>query len=158
MTAPNPSKSSGSGANVRIYASCDLEHDRDLLDLLIAQAAATASGFDVTATSMKSTADAAGEERLRGVIRGVDQLIVICGEHTADSDPVSIELRIAQEEKCPYFLLWGRRLPMCEKPSTAKPADTMFSWTPEVIAQQLLQLRRRHDVDDEAAKLARPKA
>lgn len=145
-------------ANVRVYASCDLEHDGDLLDLLLAQSAEPASGFDVTATSTASTADEGGEDRLRGAIRDVDQVIVICGEHTADSYPVSIEVRVAQEEKRPYLLLWGRRHPMCTKPATAKPADTMFSWTPDIIAAQVLQLRRRHDVDDEAARLRRPKA
>jgi len=146
-----------SSASVRVYASCDLEHDGDLLDLLLAQSAEAASGFDVTAKSTPSTADEDGENRLRGAIRGVDQVIVICGEHTADSYPVSVEVRVAQEEKRPYLLLWGRRLPMCTKPSTAKPADTMYSWTPDIIATQILQLRRRHDVDDEAARLRRPK-
>ncbi len=157
MTRHDLSEPGDAGVNVRVYASCDLEHDGDLLNLLLAQAAEAASGFDVTATSTVSTADKGGEERLRAVIRSVDQVIVICGEHTEGSYPVSIEVRVAQEEKCPYLLLWGRRRPMCQKPSTAKPADPMYSWTPDVIAQQILQIRRRHDVDDEAARLRRPK-
>ena len=141
--------------DVRVYASCDIEHDGDLLNLLLAQSAATGSGFDIKATSTTSSVEG-GEERLREAIRAADQVIVICGEHTADSYPVSVEVRVAQEEKCPYLLLWGRRLPMCTKPSTAKPADTMYGWTPDIIAMQILELRRRHAVDDEAAKLRRP--
>ena len=47
-------------------------------------------------------------------------MIVICGEHTEASPGMSAEIRIAQEEKTPYFLLWGRRESLCTKPTGAK--------------------------------------
>jgi hypothetical protein len=49
---------------------------------------------------------------------------------------------MAQEEDRPYVLLWGRREPMCKKPTTARPADSMYSWTPEILRDQILMHRR----------------
>ena len=77
-----------------------------------------------------------------GKIREADQVIVICGEHTELSGRVAAELRVAQEEDRPYVLLWGRREPMCKKPWTAKPSDTMYSWTPEILQNQIFMQRR----------------
>lgn len=31
---------------------------------------------------------------------------------------------------------------MCKKPSTAKPSDTMYSWTPEILQNQIFMHRR----------------
>jgi hypothetical protein len=50
---------------------------------------------------------------------------------------VSAELRIAQEEQKPYFLLWGRREHMCTRPVGAKPKDSMYSWTREILHDQI---------------------
>ena len=62
---------------------------------------------------------------------------MICGEHTNDSARVAAELRMAQEEGKPYMLLWGRRERMCTKPSGARPSDAMYSWTPDVLENQI---------------------
>jgi len=67
---------------------------------------------------------------------------VICGEHTEESMSVSAELRIAQDEQKPYFLLWGRRASMCTKPVGAKNADGMFSWTWAILRNQIIMTLR----------------
>lgn len=82
------------------------------------------------------------DERLRRSIQEADQLVVVCGEHTELSGHMAAELRIAQKESRPYLLLWGRREPMCEKPTTARPADSMYSWTPEMLRDRILMHRR----------------
>jgi len=50
---------------------------------------------------------------------------------------MSAELRIAQQEQTPDFLLWGRREIMCTKPRGAKTAQGMYSWTPQVLQDQI---------------------
>lgn len=57
-------------------------------------------------------------------------------------DRMGAELRIAQEENRPYVLLWGRRKPMCTRPATARPADSMYSWTLAILQDQILGHRR----------------
>jgi len=66
---------------------------------------------------------------VRERIRQVDQMIVMCGEHTDTATGVSVELTIAQEEGKPYFLLWGRSSKTCVKPTAALPSDKIYKWT-----------------------------
>lgn len=132
-----------SGTNkVRIFASYDREHDEDLLDRLVEQASRATSAFEISGRSTTRGRRDYWDDRLRSSIQEVDQVIVICGEHTDASSRVGAELRIAQEEERPYVLLWGRRDPMCTKPATARPADSMYSWTPEILQSQILIHRR----------------
>jgi hypothetical protein len=56
---------------------------------------------------------------------------------------VSAELRIAQEERTPYFLLWGRREIMCTKPIGAKSAEGMYSWTRQILQDQITVASRK---------------
>jgi hypothetical protein len=42
---------------------------------------------------------------------------------------VSAELKIAQEERVPYFLLKGRADLLCVKPRSAKASDKVYNWT-----------------------------
>ncbi|MDH3519199.1 MAG: toll/interleukin-1 receptor domain-containing protein [Myxococcales bacterium] len=149
----------GSAAEkIRVFVSYDREHDTDLHDLLVQQASKAASGFEISARSRARSAADLWEEGLRRRIREVDEVIIICGEHTGGSESVSTELRIAQEEKRPYFLLWGRREVMCTKPTTAKPADGMYSWTSEILQNQILTMRRAARSNQHLAELSRPKA
>ncbi len=83
------------------------------------------------------------DERVRRQISGVDEVIVICGEHTASSVRVNAELRIAQEEQKPYFLLWGRRESMCTKPVGSKRDEGMYSWTREILQNQIVTTLRQ---------------
>ena len=131
---------------VRIFVSYDCEHDEDLMDRLVAEVAEARSGLEISGRSTMPHRTAhptdLWDERLRHSIRKADQVVVLCGEHTELSDCVAAELRIAQEEERPYVLLWGRREPMCTRPTTAKPRDSMYSWTPEILQSQILMHRR----------------
>ncbi len=140
---------------IRVFVSYDREHDKDLHDRLVAQARKAASGFEISARSKARPTTAVAEEGLRREIRGADAVITICGEHTDCSERMGTELRIAREEKRPYFLLWGRRDLMCTKPTTARSADGMYSWTWEILQSQILTLRRAAGSNVRLAELSR---
>ncbi len=134
-------------SHARVYTSFDLDHDKDLHDRLIAESRVHGSGFEVVARSQAGEPDEAWEERVRRRIRQVDQVIVICGEHTDVSPRVSAELRIAREQQKPYFLLWGRPEIPCTKPAGAKSADGMYSWTPDTLREHIRStLRSAHSL------------
>jgi hypothetical protein len=117
--------------------SFDLENDGDLRDQLLEQSSKRTSGFKIAARSEAWTMTDSWDKVVRRRMREVDEVIVICGEHTAASPSVSAELRIAQEDQKPYFLLWGRRESMCTKPVAARPADSMYSWTWQILKNQI---------------------
>lgn len=142
MSAFSTLSAGSPAAKVRVFVSYDREHDQDLLDRIVAEAAKGGSTFEVSARSAARPNTEIWDHELREAIREADQVIVICGEHTDHASCVEDELRIAQEEERPYFLLWGRREPMCIKPTTARPGDSMYSWTPEILQNQILTLRR----------------
>jgi len=149
----------GSAAEkIRVFVSYDREHDGDLHDLLLDQASKATSGFEISARSRGRAPTDLEDEGLRREIREADEVIIICGEHTDCSMRVGAELRIAQEEKRPYFLLWGRRELMCTKPTTAKPADGMYSWTWDILQNQILTIRRAARSNERLAELSRAKA
>ena len=124
-------------SGIRVFMSFDLDHDRDLGDLLLAQSRKAGSGFQISARSEAGAMNDRWDEAVRRRMRASDEVIVICGEHTEASMRVSAELRIAHEEKKPYFLLWGRRDQMCTKPILATKAEGMYSWTPEILVTQI---------------------
>lgn len=131
-------------SDVRVFVSFDLDHDDDLKDRLVDESRRPASGFEISARS-----EATGSERVRGRIVAADEMIVICGRHTDGSAQVSAEMRIAQEEQKPYFLLWGRREVMCTRPAGARPGDAMYSWTSSILHGQIvttLRNARRREV------------
>ncbi len=129
--------------NVHIFLSFDLDHDQDLHDLLLEQSLTRASGFEISARSEARTMTDLWDEKLRRRICAADEVIVICGEHTAASARVGAELRIAQEEQKPYFLLWGRRESMCTKPVGSKRDEGMYSWTWEILQNQIVTTLRQ---------------
>jgi hypothetical protein len=134
-------------SGLRVHVSYDLAHDRDLHDRLSGQAKKPAS-FTVTSRSEGGEITSAWSERVRESIAEVDEVIVICGEHTDESLHVSAELRIAQEQQKPYVLLWGRRDSMCKKPRSARPDDGMYCWTPSILEAQLaFSLRRSRELE-----------
>jgi len=147
-------------SRIDVFVSFDLDHDRELYDLLRAQSEAPLSGFGVSGGSEPlSTADLWGEAARRR-IREADQMVVICGEHTGDSMRVSDELRTAHEERTPYLLLWGRREIMCTKPAGAKPSEGMYSWTLPILQDRMAFTLRsaRADAAAEAKAGAKRKA
>ena len=122
-------------ADVRIFVSYDPEHDADLYTRLVEQSHTRGSGF-VVAGGTESTSDP-GDQRVRRRIRAADEVVCVCGVLTAESPRASNELRIAQEESKPYFLLWGRRGHMCTRPMSAKATDSMYSWTEPILRNQI---------------------
>jgi hypothetical protein len=122
---------------VRIFLSFDPDHDEDLRDLLLQQSRKRSSGFEISARSEVAAMTDRWNEKVRRQISEADEVIVICGEHTASSESVSAELRIAQEEQKPYFLLWGRRDRMCTRPAGSKREDSMYSWTWQILQDQI---------------------
>jgi hypothetical protein len=130
-------------SQARVYVSFDIEHDRELFERLLAES--ERSSFSVQGKSELEHAFAADAwaTRLRRRIGEADEMIVICGEHTDASQCMRIELRIAQEEHTPYFLLWGRRGSMCTKPIGAKSDEGMYKWTRENVENQVAIALRR---------------
>lgn len=118
-----------SSRKVRIFISFDYDHDVDLKNLLVGQAKNEDSPFEITDMSVKEELTGDWKEKVRQRIKRVDQVIVICGEYTNTASGVAAELKIAQEEGKPYFLLWGRSDKTCVKPKTAKDSDKIYKWT-----------------------------
>jgi hypothetical protein len=122
---------------IRIFVSFDGDRDGDLHDLLYAQSIEPGSRFELSAHSQGGEMTEARSASSRTRIRTSDEVVVICGEHTNASPGVAAELRIAQEEGKPYLLLWGRRERMCTKPEGARSSDAMYSWTPNILENQM---------------------
>lgn len=141
----------GDVSHVRVFVSFDLAHDGDLKDRLVDESLRPGSPFAIAARS-----EAADGERMRSGIAASDEVIVICGMHTEGSAQVSAEVRIAQEEHKPYFLLWGRREVMCTRPAGAKPGDAMYSWTWNILHDQVLATLRNSQPREVPAHYKKP--
>jgi hypothetical protein len=142
-------------SEVRVFLCFDVDHDTDLGDRLCEQSRRGDSNFQVSARSEGGMPTERWCEVARRRIRESDQVIVICGEHTADSVQVNAELRIAQEEEKPYLLLWGRRDEMCTMPARVTRAGCMYSWTWEILQRQVsdtLRNARPLEVPDECKR------
>ena len=113
----------------RVFISFDYDHDIDLKNLLVGQARHPDSPFEITDMSIKEAISKNWKENARRRIKSCDVVAVICGEYTNSASGVSAELKIAQEEGIPYFLLWGRTNEVCIKPVSAKSTDKMYRWT-----------------------------
>jgi hypothetical protein len=116
-------------AKTRVFTSFDYDHDDDLRILLVGQAKNPDSPFEMADWSVKEPMTGDWKEKVRTRIRSVHQVIVICGEYTDTATGVNTELRIAQEEGKPYFLLWGRTTKTCVKPKAALSSDKIYRWT-----------------------------
>ena len=92
-------------AKTRVFTSFDYDHDEDLRNLLVAQAKLPDSPFELADWSVKEPMTGDWKEKVRKRIRQVDQVLVICGEHTHKATGVGVELSIAKGEKKLYFLL-----------------------------------------------------
>jgi hypothetical protein len=144
-------------SKIRVFVSFDIEHDRELYELLLEQSRTSGSFFAVSGGSERFTATDVWSERTRCRIREADQVIVICGEHTDASMGVFAELRIAQEEQKPYFLLWGRREIMCTKPAGAKSLEGMYKWTSQILQDQITLMTRKAHWETAANGMKRPR-
>lgn len=121
----------------RVFVSFDREHDRDLSELLDAHSRRPGANFEVMKNRCRKASHPDWGTDARTEILAADEVLVICGENTHESQVVSRELAIAQEEGKPYMLLWGRRDKMCTKPEGAHKLDAMYSWTIEILESQI---------------------
>ena len=116
-------------AKVRAFISFDFDHDEDLRNLLVGQSKNEDSPFEIADWSVKESLTGDWKEKVRNRVKRVNQVIVMCGQYTDTATGVNIELKITQEEKKPYFLLWGRSDKQCKKPNSAKATDKIYKWT-----------------------------
>jgi hypothetical protein len=113
----------------RVFTAFDYDHDESLKNLLVGQSKHEDTPFEMHDWSVKDPFSGDWKAKVREKIRKVDQVIVLCGEHTHEAIGVSAELKIAQEEKKPYFLLWGYSDKTCTKPTSATGDDKIYKWT-----------------------------
>ena len=113
----------------RAYISFDFDHDSDLKALLVGQAKNPDSPFDIIDMSIKEVISDNWKASARRRIKSCDVVIVICGKYTNLASGVSAEVRIAQEENVPYFLLAGRADSQAVKPLAARSSDKVYRWT-----------------------------
>ena len=113
----------------RVFISFDYDHDSDLKNLLVGQARNPDSPFEITDMSIKEAIAKDWKDNARRRIKGCDVVVVICGMETDTATGVSAELKIAQEENVPYFLLWGRSDEVCVRPAAAAKSDKIYKWT-----------------------------
>lgn len=113
---------------VPVYVSFDYDHDSDLKTLLVGQAANDDSPFSIADWSIKEPSSD-WKDKARARIKRVEQVIVICGEHTHTATGINAEIDIARDEEKPYFLLAGRASGKNEKPTAALSADKVYKWT-----------------------------
>ena len=116
-------------AKTKVFISFDYDHDVDLKNLLVGQAKNDDTPFEITDMSVKEELTGDWKEKVRTRIKKVDQVVVICEEYTDTANGVAAEVKIAQEENKPYFLLWGRSDKTCVKPKNAKDSDKIYKWT-----------------------------
>lgn len=116
-------------AKKRVFISFDFDHDEDLRNLLVGQSKNPDSPFELADWSVKEHMTGDWKAKVRTRIKSVDQVLVICGQHTHTAAGVAVELSIAKEENKPYFLLWGRNGKTCTKPTSADASDKIYEWT-----------------------------
>ncbi len=122
-------------AKTRVFTSFDFDHDEDLRTLLVGQSKNPESPFELADWSVKEPMTGDWKAKVRARIKKVDQVIIMCGEHTDTATGVNAELSITQQESKPYFLLWGRSSKTCKKPKSAKSNDKIYNWTWDNLKQ-----------------------
>lgn len=113
----------------RVFISFDYDHDVTLKTFLVGQSKHEDSPFELADWSIKEHIDTNWKDKARKRIRSVDVVCVICGQNTNTATGVSAEVKIAQEEGIPYFLLWGYTDLKCVKPIAANDSDKIYKWT-----------------------------
>ncbi|RDJ05079.1 TIR domain-containing protein [Rhizobium grahamii] len=116
-------------AKTKVFISFDYDHDERLKDFLVGQSKNPDSPFELADWSIKEAIDVRWKDKARSRIRSVDVVAVICGQHTDSATGVSAEVKIAQEEGVPYFLLKGYSDVTCVKPLAASSTDSIYKWT-----------------------------
>ena len=113
----------------KVFISFDYDNDSTLKEFLVGQAKNSDSPFELADWSIKEHIDENWKAKAKTRIKQVDVVIVICGLNTNTATGVSAELKIAQLEKVPYFLLAGYKDKRNIKPTTALLTDKLYNWT-----------------------------
>lgn len=113
----------------KVFVSFDYDNDKFLKESLIGQSKNDDSPFEISDLSIKDAISHDWEKVAREKIKRSDVVAVLCGKHTDNATGVNKELKIAQEEKTPYFLLAGYSDIQCKKPNSATQNDKMYKWT-----------------------------
>jgi len=113
----------------RVFISFDYDNDVTLKTFLVGQAKLDDSPFELADWSIKEHIDDNWKAKARTRIKAVDVVCVICGNNTDTAVGVSAEVKIAQEEGVPYFLLNGYSDKTCIKPKAALSSDKLYKWT-----------------------------
>ncbi len=113
---------------VRCFVSYDYDNDSVLKEFLIGQSKRADATFAIADWSIK-VASPDWKEEARRRIRNSNVVIVMCGKHTDTATGVAVELKIAQEEGKPYFLLAGYSGGGNLKPAIAKSSDKLYKWS-----------------------------
>jgi len=114
-------------AKVRAFISFDYDNDKSIKELLVGQSKHSDTPFEIADWSIKEHLTGDWKEKVRQRIKKTDQIIILCGQYNATG--VNAEVKLAQEENKPYFLLSGYKDKTCVKPKTAKTSDKMYNWT-----------------------------
>lgn len=116
-------------AKTKVFISFDYDHDETLKTFLVGQAKHPDTPFELADWSIKEPITSNWKDKARMRIKAVDVVAVICGEYTNSATGVSAEVKIAQEEGVPYFLLNGYAAKTCVKPTAAMTSDKLYRWT-----------------------------
>ncbi|WP_430250436.1 TIR domain-containing protein [Neorhizobium sp. DAR64860/K0K1] len=116
-------------AKTRVFISFDYDHDSFLKEAMVGQSKLADSPFELADWSIKEHIDGNWKAKATTRIRSVDVVAVICGAHTNTAVGVSAELKIAQSEGKPYFLLAGYKEKTNVKPTAAAASDKIYNWT-----------------------------
>lgn len=111
-----------------VFVSFDYDHDLDLKTMLVGQAKQDDTPFAIADWSVKN-ASPTWVQDARARIKRVDQVIVLCGNHTGSATGIDVEIKLARELGKPYFLLGGRATGVNQKPRGALSSDKIYDWT-----------------------------
>ena len=114
-------------AKVPVFISFDYDHDNDLKVMLAGQAKHDDSPFEIVDHSIKEESADWKDKALTRIKRS-QQVSVICWNYTDTAVGVNVEIKIANEEKKPYFLLSGRATGANKRPTAALSTDKIYDW------------------------------
>ncbi len=103
-------------AKSRVFISFDYDNDKGIKELLVGQSKNSDTPFEIADWSIKDHLTGDWKEKARAKIKKTDQVVVLCGQKNATG--VNAEVKLAQEESIPYFLLKGYKVSLREHSST----------------------------------------
>jgi len=130
-------------SSLRVYVCFDPRNDADLFERLALDSRRADSPFEIVGATGLYVESQSWEDSFRSGLDGVDEVVVICSEHSDTADAVNAELRIVRAHAKPYFLLLGRRDVPCTKPAAARATDCYYAWIWDILKFQVgVTLRR----------------